>query len=97
MKIWQKCHTPLLLYTDRDSLILAIRSKNTGILISQVIQNHTHFIYDASNKKVKKLPGKFKDELNRAIISEVIGLRSKMYSFETASEDRSKNIQKAKG
>ena len=39
-------------------------------------KNHPN--YDASNKKVI---GKFKDELNGAVIDEFIGLKPKMYSY----------------
>ena len=43
--------------------------------------------------KTKKVIGKMKDELNREIIEEIVGLRAKMYSFKTKKEE----MKKAKG
>lgn len=42
----------------------------------------------------KKVPGLFKDELNGKIITEFVGLRSKMYSVRTGRVDK---MKKAKG
>ena len=47
-------------------------------------------IYNDENKKVI---GKMKEELNREIIEEFVGLRSKMYSLKTKKEE----MKKAKG
>ena len=47
--------------------------------------------YDISNKKVL---GKMKEELNGSKITEIVGLKSKMYSL---ISDNDKEVNKAKG
>ena len=74
-----------LIYTDTDSFIIqvetdyiyidTIEDKNLYDFSNYTI-NHPN--YDITNKKVL---GKFKDELNSLIITEFIGLKPKMYSF----------------
>lgn len=60
--------------------------------------------YSADNffqipRENKKIPGFFKDEMNGQIITEFIGLRSKMYCIkaEQLSLDDSNNLKKVKG
>jgi hypothetical protein len=74
-----------LLYTDTDSFILSIEtddvyddflSMKNDFDFSEYKTDHK--CYDPTNKKVI---GKFKDEVNGKIITEFVGLRSKMYSF----------------
>ena len=75
-----------LIYTDTDSFIIQVETDNIfkDMLedkniydFSEYPTNHPN--YDITNKKVL---GKFKDELNSLIITEFIGLKPKMYSFD---------------
>ena len=75
-----------LIYTDTDSFIIQVE---TDDIYKDMLENKNlydfseypkdHPNYDIKNKKVL---GKFKDELNSKIITEFIGLKPKMYSFE---------------
>jgi hypothetical protein len=74
-----------LLFTDTDSLCYRIQTDDLYDDIAKASINYDlsnypkeHAIYDASNKKVV---GKFKDELGSEIMSEFVGLKSKVYSF----------------
>ena len=87
-----------LLYTNTDSLLLEIK---TDDVYKDIKSNEKH--YDASDYPKehplhstanKKVLGKMKDECAGIPISEVVCLRSKMYSILKADE---KNIKKAKG
>ena len=87
-----------LLYTDTDSLLLLIK---TDDIYKDMAENLDY--YDTSgypedhplfSLKNMKVPGKLKDECNGALISEVVCLRSKMYSI---LQDNDKNTKKAKG
>ena len=87
-----------LLYTDTDSLLLKIK---TDDVYKDIKSNEKH--YDTSDYPKehplhsnvnKKVLGKMKDECAGTPISEVVCLRSKMYSILKADE---KNIKKAKG
>ena len=74
-----------LIYTDADSFIIEVETddiykdmfedKNLYDF-SEYPKNHPN--YDITNKKVL---GKFKDEMKSLIITEFIGLKPKMYSF----------------
>ena len=50
-----------------------------------------HFLYDNNNQAV---PGKFKDEFNGKIITEFVGLRSKLYSLTAEGEKKEKKVAK---
>ena len=74
-----------LLFTDTESLIYEIKSENIyeeflsgkiclTLLIIQKIQS----FFNETNKKVI---GKMKDEFGGVIVSEFVGLKSKMYSI----------------
>ena len=75
-----------LIYTDTDSFIIQVE---TDDIYKDMLENKNlydfsnypinHQNYDITNKKVL---GKFKDELNSLIITEFIGLKPKMYSFD---------------
>ena len=87
-----------VLYTDTDSLLLEIK---TDDVYKDIKSNEKHYdtsdypkehpLHSTANKKVL---GKLKDECAGIPISEVVCLRSKMYSILKADE---KNIKKAKG
>ena len=81
------------LFTDTDSLCYRIRKqdpfeyiKNNKNLFDLSDYPKGHELYDPSNKKVI---GKFKSESIDPII-EFVGLRSKLYSFSTETEEHTK-------
>lgn len=88
-----------LCYTDTDSFIYQIQTQDFFMDLKQ------HFIryFDTSNYipknrynlpiRNKKVPGLFKDELGGRIMTEFVGLRSKLYCIKTESDV----IKKAKG
>jgi len=95
-----------LLLTDTDSLCYEIQ---TDDVYKDMLQDKHlydlsdydkhHFLYDTTNKKVL---GKMKDEANGTIITEFVGLRSKLYCFQKdAKDDKNgkdfKDVKKAKG
>ena len=74
-----------LIYTDTDSFIIQVETNDIYIDMlenknlydfSEYPKDHPN--YDITNKKVL---GKFKDEMKSLIITEFIGLKPKMYSF----------------
>ena len=85
-----------LIYTDTDSFIIQVETDN---IYKDMLEDKNlydfcnypinHPNYDITNKKVL---GKFKDELNSLIITEFIGLKPKMYSFDYIDN----NINKCK-
>ena len=89
-----------LLYTDTDSFILHFR---TDDIYDDIKKTSCH--YDTSNYPAdhpafsntnKKVVGKFKDELGGKLLTEFVGLRSKMYSY--AGEEcgkRAKGVKKS--
>ena len=89
-------------FTDTDSLVYKIRGVDD--VYEKVYQNKDlfHFsdcskesnFYDNSNKKVI---GKMKDEMSGKVISEFVGLKSKMYALVTVDDEqkvRAKGINK---
>ena len=85
-----------LLFTDTDSLVYEIKTEN---IYEKFYKDKNLFdfseyslnsrFYDSANKKVI---GKMKDELKGKIISEFIGLKSKLYSL--VAVDRKKLVKK---
>ena len=94
------CDKIRLLYTNTDSLIVKV---DTDDLYKDMLESAA--IYDTSNyspghplycDQNKKVIGKFKDELGGKQMTEIIGLRPKMYSY--VSEDsgkRAKGVKKS--
>ena len=85
-----------LIYTDIDSFITQVETDDIYIDMLEDknlydFNNYpiNHPNYDITNKKVL---GKFKDKLNSLIITESIGLKPKMYSFDYIDN----NINKCK-
>ena len=88
-----------LLYTDTDSLMYEIQGVNMYDIMKEDI-----YIFDTSDypednhfglpRMNKKVIGLIKDECNGNIMTEFIGLRSKMYSVLIQNE---KPIKKSKG
>ena len=88
-----------LLYTDTDSLVYKIKTNN----IYKAFSGHPELFdfsgYEKEHKcsinnpylvKNKKRIGVMKDELNGMLMTEFVGLRSKLYSFKIAKEDKLK-------
>jgi hypothetical protein len=90
-----------LLYTDTDSLIYEILCDD----IYQVIKEDIHR-FDTSEYELdniyniplvnKKIVGLMKDECNGQIITEFVGLRSKMYSIRVRGKDFVKKVKGVK-
>lgn len=91
-----------LVYTDTDSFIIEVK---TDCFYTDM-KNNIH-LYDTSDFPIntkykmplvnKKIPGKFKDELNSQILTEFVGLRSKMYSVlcgDTEVMKKAKGVKK---
>ncbi|XP_052131277.1 uncharacterized protein LOC127751576 [Frankliniella occidentalis] len=75
---------------DTDSLIVKIYTEDVYADMSEMREffdtsdyPKNHPLYSLENKKVM---GKFKDELNSEPIQAFVGLRAKMYSFKTVSQ-----------
>ena len=88
-----------LCYTDTDSLVITIKTKDFYKEIAQDVQER----FDTSNYSVdgplpigenKKVIGLMKDELGGGIITEFVLLRPKTYSYMT---DEFIEMKKAKG
>lgn len=83
-----------LLMTDTDSLVLQIFTRD---LYGQMANDSTK-LHNQVNKWIdtsdSKIPGLFKDECGNDIMTEFVGLRSKMYSYRTQSMKKAKNIAK---
>lgn len=90
-----------LLYTDTDSLIYEICQPDVYSKLKDLapyfdFSNYpkSHILYSSKNKRV---PGLFKDETAGEPITEFVGLRSKMYSFQMLKDEELKDTKTAKG
>lgn len=91
-----------MLYTDTDSFVLEV---NTDCFYNDMKENLE--MYDTSNLPEnniynmplvnKKVPGLFKDEMNGKIMTEFVGLRSKMYSIRSQGDEKIEEMKRAKG
>ena len=87
-----------MLFTDTDSLVYEIKKSD---VYTDFYQDKDLFDVSeySSNSKLfnpvnKKIVGKMKDEFKRKIISEFVGLKSKMYSLIGVDDEE---VTKAKG
>ena len=88
-----------LMYMDTDCFIYELKCKNFYKDVKKNLNLFDTSDYPKNNKyKIplinKKTVGKFKDECAGNIITEFVGIRSKMYSLRVEGID---NIKKAKG
>ena len=87
-----------MLFTDTDSLVYEIKKVDTyedfyqdkNLFDFSEYSSNSNF-FDPVNKKVI---GKIKDEFKGKIISEFVGLKSKMYSLVSVDDEE---VTKAKG
>ena len=74
-----------LIYTDTDSFIIQVETNDIykDMLEDKNLYDFSEYPKDHPNFYItnKKVLGKFKDEMKSLIITEFIGLKLKMYSF----------------
>ena len=94
-------HLSQLLFTDTDSLLCEIQTED---IYADMLKDAHFFDFSEYNKNHKcfsvankKVYGKMKDELSSLPITEFVGLKAKLYSFKTNTEEKkcAKGIQKA--
>ena len=90
-----------LCYTDTDSFIIEIQTDDLYEDLKDMADDFDFSDYPANHpcfdKKNKKVIGKFKDELCGTIMTEFVGLKSKMYSFmvDQKQKHRAKGVNRA--
>jgi hypothetical protein len=88
-----------LVASDTDSIFLSVQTKDIYEDMKEILHEldtsdypKNHQLYSEKNKKVI---GKFKDELNGKIMTEIVFLRSKAYSF-TLTDLSNQKVQEEK-
>lgn len=89
-------------YSDTDSFVYEIHTECFYTDIRDNLDRFDTSDYPPDNafqipRINKKIPGFFKDELNGQIITEFVGLRSKMYSLKAGKIIRESNVDGAAG
>lgn len=84
-KFYSKPKQLQMVYTDTDSLILEIRTDDVYEDLASMSQHFDFYNYPSDHhlfsEKNKRVPGLFKDECGGQIMTEFVGLRSKMYAI----------------
>ena len=80
------------MFTDTDSLVYEIKYVSDiyeNIYLDRDLFDFSNYLRDSKfcNDSNKKVIGKMKDELGGKIMSEFIGLKSKMYSLITVNDE----------
>ena len=90
-----------LLCTDTDSFVFEVLTKDFYGCLKKDAHHFDFSDYPKDSPlfslKNKKVPGKFKDELNGKVIKRFCGLRSKMYALVYEESEADKERKKAKG
>ena len=87
-----------LLFTDTDSLLIEVETEDVYKDMQEQKEYYDcseypkdHFLYNTDNQAVV---GKFKDEEKGEIITEFVGLRSKLYSLKVQGKKEEKKVAK---
>jgi hypothetical protein len=86
-----------LVASDTDSIFLSVKTKDIYEDMKQIIQeldtSDYPEDYSLHSKVNKKVIGKFKDELNGKIMSEIVFLRSKAYAYSLSDLTEKKKLK----
>ena len=82
--------------TDTDSLMLEIKMKDLWRDIAKLNAYNGDWIEEEGNERNREI-GVFKSETGKDPITEFVGLRSKMYSFVTESDEQAHMCAKGVG